>query len=88
MRTLIRPNEVFDRDSAQKSLGLTKSSLAREIRLGRLRCSKRGGRCLFLGKWLLEWIAAGEVRPRREGRAGEGDPAGRAASSGKGEVTG
>ena len=66
IRTIISPNEVFDREAAQQALDLSNSSLRREIRLGRLRCSKRGGRYYFLGSWILEWLSDGEIRGRKE----------------------
>jgi hypothetical protein len=40
--------------------------LPREIRLGRLRTSKRAGKYLILGGWLLQWIADGERIKKRE----------------------
>lgn len=59
---LIRKGAVYDLDSARAALGFRTTTLRREIRLGRLRAAKRGGRYFFLGAWLLEWLAAGEVR--------------------------
>jgi hypothetical protein len=53
---VIDPNAVFGVESAQQALGLRRSTLAREIRLGRLKVSKRGGRYYLLGEWLLDWI--------------------------------
>jgi hypothetical protein len=63
---VIHSNAVYDRQQAQQALGLAKDTLGREIRLGRLRASKRGGRYYILGEWLLDWIRQGEVvrRPR------------------------
>jgi hypothetical protein len=47
-------------------LCLTKTTLAREVRLGRLRVSKRAGRYFILGSWLLQWLREGEMtRPRK-----------------------
>jgi hypothetical protein len=66
IRTEIKPNEVFDREGAEQALGLTKSAIAREVRLRRLRASKRGGRWYFLGAWLLEWLRKGELRRKGE----------------------
>jgi len=62
IRTTIHANEVFDRVAAQQALGLSKTALAREVRLGRLRCAKRGGRHYFLGTWIMDWLRNGEVR--------------------------
>jgi hypothetical protein len=44
---------------------LTRTTLNRELRLGRLRVAKRAGRYFLLGEWLLSWLRNGEV-PRKE----------------------
>ena len=63
---VIDPRTVYSLDQARHVLGLAKGCLPREIRLGRLRVSKRAGRYLILGAWLLEWIESGELsRPPR-----------------------
>ncbi len=62
-------NQVFSRQSAQETLGLPKSTLPREIRLGRLRVAKRAGRYFILGAWLLEWLRAGELRKSEESKS-------------------
>jgi hypothetical protein len=59
---ILHPNAVYGLESARLALGLTRTTLRREIRLGRLRVSKRGGRYFLLGEWLLEWLRAGELR--------------------------
>jgi hypothetical protein len=43
---------------------LTRNSILREIRCGRLRASRRCGRYLVLGEWVLRWVADGERRRR------------------------
>ena len=70
--TTIRPTAVFGLEQARAALGLAKNCLPREIRLGRLRVSKRAGRYLILGEWILEWI-------RKGGVTRQGPEAGRAA---------
>jgi hypothetical protein len=67
---VIEPNAVFTLDSLKQALGLAKGCLPREIRLGRLRTARRGGRYFLLGKWVLEWIEGGELR-RSKRSAGE-----------------
>jgi hypothetical protein len=57
----ITPGHVYDLQSVRAALGLPKSTLPREIRLGRLRVSKRAGRYFILGEWLMEWLRDGEV---------------------------
>jgi hypothetical protein len=63
----IEPRAVYRPDGVRAALGLAKSTLRREVRLGRLRVSKRGGRYFVLGAWVLEWLRGGELR-RREPR--------------------
>jgi hypothetical protein len=62
---VINPNGVYNLDGAQRVLGLTRTTLRREVRQGRLRVSKRAGRYFILGEWLLEWIRKGELRRER-----------------------
>jgi hypothetical protein len=69
---VIDPRAVFTRLQATALLGLKPSTLATEIRKGRLRVSRRAGRYFILGRWLLEWIERGETssRRRRKGVSG------------------
>jgi hypothetical protein len=62
---LVEGMAIYSPVAVQKALGLSKNTLRREVRLGRLRMSKRAGRNYFLGEWLLEWIRAGEIKRRR-----------------------
>jgi predicted site-specific integrase-resolvase len=57
---IYRPTEVME------LFDVSKNTLKREVRLGRLRVSRIGGKNLFLGARLLEWIERAEVvqRPR------------------------
>jgi hypothetical protein len=70
-RHVVHPRAVYTLPSAQRALGLPKTTLHREVRLGRLRVAKRAGRYFLLGEWLLEWLRAGEVS-RCKGGASEG----------------
>jgi hypothetical protein len=58
---VIEPNAVYTLETARQAFGLKKSCLSREVRAGRLRVSKRAGRYFIFGRWLLEWLKAGEV---------------------------
>jgi hypothetical protein len=58
----IRPTTVYTLESATKALGLNRTTVRREIMQGRLSRAHRAGRVYILGKWLLEWLEAGEVR--------------------------
>jgi hypothetical protein len=62
---VLDPRAVYTRLQATAALGLKPSTLATEIRRGRLRVSRRAGRYFILGKWLLEWIERGETSSRR-----------------------
>jgi hypothetical protein len=42
---------------------MAESTLEREISLGRIRHAKRGGKTLFLGRWLIAWVEAAAVGP-------------------------
>src|SRR4051794_5787874 len=62
---LLDDNAVFTAAQLREAFPFLKSStLRREIRLRRLRVSRRGGVYLFTGRWLREWIEGGELRPR------------------------
>jgi hypothetical protein len=66
---VIHPRQVFDLHTAERTLGLKPSTLPREIRLGRLRYCKRGGKVLILGRWLLAWLQeAGTVRTKERAK--------------------
>jgi hypothetical protein len=47
-------------------LGLAKATIGREIRLGRLRVSKRAGKYFLMGEWLLQWLRDGEINRSRK----------------------
>jgi hypothetical protein len=51
-------------DELRAVLGLPLTCLRREARLGRLRVSRRSGRYWTTGRWVMEWVEAGEVKPR------------------------
>jgi hypothetical protein len=61
---IINPHAVYTIPTARAALGLAEHTLPRECRLGRLRCSKRAGKILILGAWLLQWVEGGEVKRR------------------------
>src|SRR5262249_53509674 len=79
---VLDPRAVFTADEVRRALRLKASTIRRELREGRLRVSKRAGRYYILGRWLLEWIEAGEL-PRPVGAAG-----GRPSHNGKAEQPG
>lgn len=65
---VVDPNALFFSDTLLEVLRLRPNTLRREVRLGRLRVSKRAGRYYCTGAWVLDWIRGGVV-PRREQEA-------------------
>jgi hypothetical protein len=61
---VIDPHAVILSEEFRELFGLSRSTLRREIRHGRLRISKRAGRYFLLGEWILEWIRDGEIMKR------------------------
>ena len=57
---VIDPRAVYTRPDVFRVLRLSDKSLRAALAAG-LRHSKRGKRYFFLGQWLLDWIAAGEI---------------------------
>jgi hypothetical protein len=55
-------------EDLRRVFGLKASSVRREVRLGRLRMSKRCGRHYCLGKWVLQWLENGELKRRCDHR--------------------
>ena len=62
--------QLYTAETLRCALGLRKSTLAREIRLGRLRVAKRAGRHFLFGKWVIQWLQEGEVCRKRGGEVG------------------
>jgi len=56
----IEPQQVYDDGALYLTLGLTPSTLAGARRRGALRYTRRGKRTLYLGQWILDWLAADE----------------------------
>jgi hypothetical protein len=71
---VIEPHAIYSIASLQVALGLAKTTVSREIRLGRLRVAKRAGKYFVVGSWILQWLRAGEVR-RSQKHAEERTPA-------------
>jgi hypothetical protein len=60
---VITPTTAYRPEHLREGLSLTRNTLRREIKLKRLRVSKRAGKYYFLGSWVLEWLEGGELRP-------------------------
>ncbi len=54
---IIAPNGVYDDGVLVLGLGLTHATLARDRRGGLLRFTRKGKRTLYLGQWVLDWMA-------------------------------
>ena len=67
---IISPTGVYFLEDVKVLLKLKESSVRREVRLGRLRVSKRSGRYYILGKWLLEWLESGELSRQPKAMSG------------------
>jgi hypothetical protein len=75
---VIDPLAVFRPLHIQEALGLCPGTVAREVRLRRLRATKRSGKVFLLGQWVIDWLAGGPgpgpgAPPGGEGRATPGD---------------
>jgi hypothetical protein len=59
--TKIDPAGVYDDAGLYAALEVSYQTLARARRDGRLRYTRQGRRVLYLGQWLLDWLAADAV---------------------------
>jgi hypothetical protein len=53
----ILPTGIYDDASLQSVLGVSAQSLAKARRCGELRHRRVGQRVLYLGEWVLTWLA-------------------------------
>jgi len=53
----IDPQAVFDDGAIHLALDIPTATLARARRAGRLRFTRKGRRVLYLGQWILDWLA-------------------------------
>jgi len=54
----IDPGAVYDDGTVVLTLDIPSATLARARRDGRLRYTRQGRRVLYMGQWLLDWLAA------------------------------
>jgi hypothetical protein len=64
----IDPDQLFDDRSLCLALGVSEGTLARERKEGRLRCTRKGMRNFYFGRWVIDWLA-GEPVAREEALA-------------------
>jgi hypothetical protein len=68
---IIHPCAIYAVESLRVAPGLSKSTIGRGVRLGRLRVTKRAGKYFLLGGWVLEWLRTGEVHRRMSSESHE-----------------
>lgn len=54
----IDPAAVYDDGALNVALGLSSAAIAQGRRDGTLRYTRKGQRTLYLGQWILDWLAA------------------------------
>lgn len=59
---VIQRTAIYTVPQLRAALGLRASTVRREVREVRLRVSKRTGKYLLLGEWILDWVRGGEIR--------------------------
>ncbi len=59
------PHAWFDDAALVKTLGLKVGSLDKARRSGELKYTRKGGRVLYLGRWVHQWLTHDEA-PQRE----------------------
>lgn len=64
----IRPRGVYNLRQATRATGMATSTLEREMKKGRIRVARRGGKVVFLGRWLIRWMEDGAEGPAEPGQ--------------------
>ena len=54
----IQPDAFYDDATLNRDAGIRFASLARARKSGELRSTRRGGRVLYLGQWVIDWLAS------------------------------
>jgi hypothetical protein len=57
----IAPDAVYDDDILFALLGVTSRTLIRARQAKQLRYTHKGQRVLYLGRWVLDWLAADDT---------------------------
>lgn len=63
----IEPDAIYDDNAIRSTLGLSGGAIDRARREGRLRHTRAGGRILYLGRWILDWLTADGTTVAKEG---------------------
>ena len=64
------PEAIFDDGALRRMLHLPQSAVDRARKSGELRSTRKGGRVLYLGRWVLDWLTGEEDCPRKRERPG------------------
>lgn len=59
---VIQPNGVYRPRDLEALLGVPLKGVRRAVRHDGLKRAKRGNKYYILGQWILDWIAAGEIK--------------------------
>jgi hypothetical protein len=54
----IEPDGIYDDLLVHSALDISTATLAQARRSGALRHTRKGGRTLYLGQWILDWLLA------------------------------
>jgi hypothetical protein len=54
----IEPQAIYDDGAISLALDIPSAAVVRARRGGRLRYTRQGRRVLYLGQWVLDWLAA------------------------------
>jgi hypothetical protein len=54
----IDPQAVYDDGAIVLALDVSSTTLAKARREGRLKFTRQGRRVLYMGQWILDWLAA------------------------------
>jgi hypothetical protein len=65
---VVNPNAVYRPSHIASGLQIPVSGVLRYVRNGKLRASRRRGRTLILGQWLIDWLQSGELRRKGSGQ--------------------
>lgn len=68
----IDPNGFYDDGMLVLGLGLTHTTLATARRKRQLRYARKGRRVLYLGQWVLDWLASSAPSQSASKGAGHG----------------
>jgi hypothetical protein len=66
---VISPNAVYDDTLLCVALDISANTLTQARRSGHLRHTRKGNRVLYLGQWVLDWLAAAPAATNEYDRA-------------------